>query len=100
MSFEVLRSQLDAASTTASHLTLRPNRNQTPEEAQFDRNPKYPLDVLRSESSELPEAVNQHRKEIHLTHDDFVAVFGMRFAEFETLPEWRKQQLKKAHKLF
>lgn len=67
---------------------------------EFDKYPKYPIDVLRNESSQLPDGIDPKRKEIHLTNDDFVAVFQMHFAEFETLPNWKKQELKKKHKLF
>lgn len=66
----------------------------------FDKHPKYPLDVLRSEASELPETVDPKRKEIYLTNDDFVSIFDMNFSEFELLPNWRKQELKKKFKLF
>lgn len=38
--------------------------------------------------------------QIHLTHDDFVSVFKMDFSEFESLPKWKKTQLKKEHLLF
>lgn len=37
---------------------------------------------------------------VHLTHDDFVSVFKMSFYEFDELPNWKKQELKKLNKLF
>lgn len=55
---------------------------------------------MRSESSLLPDSIDPKRKEIHLTHDDFVGIFDMKFTEFESLPNWKKQELKKKHKLF
>lgn len=70
------------------------------QDCEFDKYPKYPLDVLRSEVNELPDSVDPKRKEIHLTNDDFVSIFEMGFSEFEVLPQWRKQELKKKFKLF
>lgn len=70
------------------------------QDCDFDKYPKYPLDVLRSEIDDLPSGVDPKRKEIHLTNDDFVSIFGMDFSEFETLPNWKKQELKKKFKLF
>lgn len=70
------------------------------QDCDFDRYPKYPLDVLRSEIDQLPDSVDPKRKEIHLTNDDFVSIFEMDFSEFETLPNWKKQELKKKFKLF
>lgn len=78
----------------------RNNNNLSEVDAEFDRYPKYPIDILRSEASLLPDSIDPKRKEIHLTHDDFVGIFDMKFTEFESLPNWRKQELKKRHKLF
>lgn len=66
----------------------------------FDRYPKYPIEILRFEAELLPSGVDPKCKEVHLTHDDFVGLFGMKFTEFEGLPNWRKQELKKGQKLF
>lgn len=70
------------------------------QDCEFDKYPKYPLDVLRSEVNELPDSVDPKRKEIYLTNDDFVSIFDMNFSEFEMLPNWKKQELKKKFKLF
>ncbi|CRK99352.1 CLUMA_CG012656, isoform A, partial [Clunio marinus] len=67
---------------------------------EFDKHQKYPLEMLRGDPLNLPTYINPSRKEIHLTHDDFVSVFKMDYFEFESLPKWRQTQLKKEHKLF
>ncbi|EDW04121.1 GH10154 [Drosophila grimshawi] len=66
----------------------------------FDGHKKYPLPVLVQEMDMLPPEINPLRREVHLTHDDFVAVFKMSFYEFDELPKWKKQELKKLYKLF
>lgn len=74
--------------------------DQCAEDVEFDRHAKYPAELLRSEANQLPDSVDPKRKEIHLTHDDFVRIFEMKFMDFEALPNWRKQELKKRHRLF
>ncbi|XP_055837205.1 villin-like protein quail [Episyrphus balteatus] len=69
-------------------------------DSDFDQHHKYPLGVLQQETLSLPSEVNPLKREVHLTHDDFVALFGMPFMEFDILPGWRKQELKKKFKLF
>ncbi|XP_055919693.1 villin-like protein quail isoform X2 [Eupeodes corollae] len=69
-------------------------------DSNFDQHPKYPLSVLQQEAVTLPTEVNPLKREVHLTHDDFVSLFGMPFLEFEVLPAWKKQELKKKFKLF
>lgn len=69
-------------------------------ETEFDKHHKYPLEVLQQEAVNLPNEVDPVNRELHLTNDDFVAVFGMPFAKFDALPHWKKQELKKKHKLF
>ncbi|XP_064546786.1 villin-like protein quail isoform X1 [Drosophila montana] len=66
----------------------------------FDGHKKYPLAVLVQEMDMLPPEINPLRREVHLTHDDFVSVFKMSFYEFDELPKWKKQELKKLYKLF
>ncbi|XP_030382996.1 villin-like protein quail [Scaptodrosophila lebanonensis] len=66
----------------------------------FDGHKKYPLSVLVQEIDVLPPEVNPLMRELHLTHDDFVAVFKMSFYEYDDLPKWKKQELKKVYKLF
>lgn len=67
---------------------------------EFDRYQKYPLEMLRGDVEKLPTLVNPSRKEVHLTHDDFISVFCMEYYEFEKLPKWKQVELKKAKKLF
>uniref|UniRef100_A0A1B0FIP6 HP domain-containing protein n=1 Tax=Glossina morsitans morsitans TaxID=37546 RepID=A0A1B0FIP6_GLOMM len=66
----------------------------------FDRHQKYPITVLQQEIEFLPPEINPLKREVHLTHDDFVSLFHMSFWEFDDLPAWKQQELKKKHKLF
>ncbi|XP_046745541.1 villin-1 [Diprion similis] len=66
----------------------------------FDNLVKYPLKMLKNEPENLPAGVDVERKEMHLTHDDFLAVFKIQPSEFEKLPAWRRQRLKQAAGLF
>ncbi|XP_034943349.1 villin-1 isoform X2 [Chelonus insularis] len=66
----------------------------------FDSYVKYPLKVLKSEAEQLPKDVDVFKKEMHLTYDDFMAIFKMNPMEFEKLPEWRRQRLKQSAGLF
>lgn len=61
---------------------------------------KYPLKILKGEPENLPNEVDVSRKEMHLTFDDFMAVFKIEPAEFEKLPAWRRQRLKQTAGLF
>lgn len=98
-SFEVERALFESPNEPLAALSMN-NNNQSELDAAFDGYPKYPADMLRSEASQLPDAIDPKQKEVYLTHDDFVSIFQMKFMEFETLPNWRKQELKKRHKLF
>ncbi|KAL0849509.1 hypothetical protein ABMA28_013786 [Loxostege sticticalis] len=66
----------------------------------FDQYEKYPLAVLRGPKEHLPPDVDPLAKELYLTHDDFVATFGMSYSEFRTLPAWKQKDMKKAVGLF
>uniref|UniRef100_W8C0S3 Villin-like protein quail n=1 Tax=Ceratitis capitata TaxID=7213 RepID=W8C0S3_CERCA len=66
----------------------------------FDLHHKYPIATLQQEIDLLPPEVNPLKREVHLTHDDFVSLFNMSFWEFDELPVWKKQELKKKYKLF
>ncbi|KAG7207595.1 hypothetical protein KM043_009218 [Ampulex compressa] len=66
----------------------------------FDNYVKYPLAVLKSDPENLPPSVDVARKEMHLTFDNFIAIFKMKPAEFEKLPAWKRQRLKQSTGLF
>ncbi|XP_017769751.1 PREDICTED: villin-1 isoform X2 [Nicrophorus vespilloides] len=66
----------------------------------FDRYDKYPISILKGPSEKLPSKVDPLAKELHLTHDDFVYLFKMQYREFENLPRWKQQELKKKVGLF
>lgn len=80
----------------------QPARTQTAVKAttDFDNYVKYPLAVLKSEPENLPSGVDVQRKEMHLTFDNFIAIFKMEPAEFEKLPTWKRQRLKQTAGLF
>ncbi|KAM4626722.1 villin-1 isoform 1-T2 [Discoglossus pictus] len=61
----------------------------------------YPAeDLLNKTSDELPPGVDPSRKEEYLSTADFSSIFGMSRSEFEALPDWRKQNIKKVKGLF
>ncbi|XP_008194361.1 advillin isoform X4 [Tribolium castaneum] len=66
----------------------------------FDQYDKYPLNILKEPNDKLPARVDPLNKELHLTHDDFVSVLKMTYLEFEKLPRWKQQELKKRAGLF
>ncbi|XP_029676531.1 villin-1 [Formica exsecta] len=66
----------------------------------FDNYIKYPPATLKSEPENLPTGVDVRRKEMHLTYDNFIAIFKMEPAEFEKLPAWKRQRLKQTAGLF
>ncbi|XP_020812284.1 villin-like protein quail isoform X1 [Drosophila serrata] len=101
MSYEAMRKELGTAVPTTGNITnngsalLLNNRQKD-----FDGHKKYPLMVLTQEMDMLPSEINPLKREVHLTHDDFVSVFKMSFYEFDELPKWKKMELKKQFKLF
>ncbi|XP_065344773.1 villin-1-like [Cloeon dipterum] len=67
----------------------------------FKDYPKYPLSVLSEKDPEkLPEDVDPTNKEMHLSNEEFSTLFGMDFAAFEALPQWRRANLKKQAGIF
>lgn len=66
----------------------------------FDNYVKYPLSVLKGDSENLPSGVDVVRKEMHLTFDNFIAIFKMEPDEFVKLPTWKRQRLKQSAGLF
>lgn len=94
--------RLNIEALTNGHITITaPRINKYAESnGTFDSHPKYPIELLRSEASRLPDTVDPKMKELHLTHDDFVSIFHMNYTEFAGLPNWKKQELKKVQKLF
>ncbi|XP_074029921.1 villin like protein quail isoform X3 [Leptinotarsa decemlineata] len=66
----------------------------------FDQYDKYPVDILKGPNDKLPTRINPLNKELYLTHDDFVSIFSMSYKEFEKLPRWKQQEMKKKVGLF
>ncbi|KAK9879533.1 hypothetical protein WA026_006604 [Henosepilachna vigintioctopunctata] len=70
------------------------------ESTEFDQYDKYPLDILLEPNDKLPARVDPLKKELYLTHDDFLSVFKINYIEFQKLPKWKQQEMKKKVKLF
>ncbi|XP_019873520.1 advillin isoform X2 [Aethina tumida] len=66
----------------------------------FDQFDKYPINILKGPNDKLPARIDPLNKELHLTHDDFVTLFKMIYVDFEKLPRWKQQELKKKVGLF
>ncbi|XP_076763747.1 villin like protein quail [Xylocopa sonorina] len=66
----------------------------------FDSYVKYPLSTLKGDPENLPPGVDVVRKEMHLTFDNFIAIFKMEPDEFVKLPAWKRQRLKQSAGLF
>ncbi|XP_053327026.1 villin-1 [Spea bombifrons] len=61
----------------------------------------YPAEALLNKTTEdLPADVDPSRKEDYLSSQEFQSIFQMSPGEFQALPEWKKQNLKKAKGLF
>ncbi|GMR59128.1 hypothetical protein PMAYCL1PPCAC_29323, partial [Pristionchus mayeri] len=61
---------------------------------------KYPVEVLRKLSDELPDGIDAVHKEKHLTDEDFVNVFSMTRSAFEKLSPWKQADCKRAVGLY
>ncbi|KAG1935354.1 actin-binding LIM protein [Pimephales promelas] len=63
----------------------------------------YPYEMLKITSrgrSKLPRDVDRTRLERHLSPEMFFEIFGMEMKEFDRLPLWKRNELKKKAKLF
>lgn len=98
LTYEMERLNIEALSN--GHITMPATKTTKYSHDDFDGYPKYPIELLRSEASRLPDSIDPKMKELHLTHDDFVSIFHMNYTEFAGLPNWKKQELKKIQKLF
>lgn len=70
------------------------------EQGDFDHYEKYPISILKEPNERLPSRINPLKKELHLTHDDFVTLFKITYLDFEKLPRWKQQEMKKKVGLF
>lgn len=66
----------------------------------FSDFPKFPLEMMKSPADDLPEEVDKTRRELHLSEEDFKAVFKIDYAEFTLLPTWKQHNLKKTAGLY
>ncbi|VDM58597.1 unnamed protein product, partial [Angiostrongylus costaricensis] len=60
----------------------------------------YDLADLQTTNKKLPEDADRQHLERHLARDEFEKLFGMSPIEFYKLPEWKRINLKRKHKLF
>ncbi|XP_067278447.1 actin-binding LIM protein 1a isoform X15 [Pseudorasbora parva] len=63
----------------------------------------YPYEMLKVTSrsrSKLPRDVDRTRLERHMSPEMFFEIFGMEIKEFDRLPLWKRNELKKKAKLF
>uniref|UniRef100_A0A672FDG3 Actin binding LIM protein 1b n=1 Tax=Salarias fasciatus TaxID=181472 RepID=A0A672FDG3_SALFA len=63
----------------------------------------YPYEVLSVTNRgrvQLPRDVDRTRLERHLSPDSFFEIFGMRIQEFDQLPLWKRNDMKKKANLF
>ncbi|GMR60509.1 hypothetical protein PMAYCL1PPCAC_30704, partial [Pristionchus mayeri] len=60
----------------------------------------FPLEQLQTTNKDLPDEVDRQHLERHLSRDEFEVLFGMSPIEFYKLPEWKRINLKRKHKLF
>ena len=60
----------------------------------------YPLEILQTTNSDLPEDVDRLHLERHLARDEFEDLFGMTPIEFYKQPEWKRINMKRKLKLF
>ncbi|XP_031623879.1 villin-like protein quail isoform X1 [Contarinia nasturtii] len=98
LTYDMERLNIEALSN--GHITMPTTKLNKYVDNDFDSYPKYPVELLRSEASRLPDTIDPKMKELHLTHDDFVSIFHMNYSEYSGLPNWKKQELKKIQKLF
>ncbi|XP_041671643.1 actin-binding LIM protein 1-like isoform X2 [Cheilinus undulatus] len=63
----------------------------------------YPYEILTVANRgrvKLPKDVDRTRLECHLSRDSFFEIFGMDIQEFDKLPLWKRNDMKKAANLF
>lgn len=60
----------------------------------------FPLEVLQKKGEDLPEEVDPTKKELHLEDAKFEEIFKMSKKEWEGVPQWKKNQVKKTNDLF
>lgn len=124
VSYDQLKAELKAEQPPLSAATVSLVHNNG---VDYESSKKYPLDVLQEKDTEkLPIDVNPAQKEViyliklvctvlnilfiqkhfssvpqvHLDEAGFQEVFKMDYKTFSGLPQWKRQQLKKAAGLF
>ncbi|KAF5274961.1 hypothetical protein FQR65_LT04304 [Abscondita terminalis] len=95
-SFEQIRNEIEGKNTTE---TVKEKFGSNTA-SHFDQYIKYPISILTAANDKLPNKVDPLKKEVHLTHDDFVTLFKINYSEFEILPKWKQQEMKKKVGLF
>ncbi|XP_025829482.1 advillin isoform X2 [Agrilus planipennis] len=95
--FDKLREEIESDEKSPQKPKLSPR---APSDKKFDQYPKYSVETLKLPNEKIPDDVDLSRKELHLTHDDFVEIFRMNYDNFSSLPKWKQQELKKGVGLF
>ncbi|KAH0999377.1 hypothetical protein HUJ05_005174 [Dendroctonus ponderosae] len=98
--FSKIRQEIELKNTDQKPQNGHQSRNNTSDNGDFDHYEKYPINILKEPNDRLPASIDSLNKELHLTHDDFVSLFNMTYVEFEKLPRWKKQEMKKKVGLF
>ncbi|KAK4879724.1 hypothetical protein RN001_007870 [Aquatica leii] len=95
-SFDQIRNEIEGKNTTE----IIKEKCGSHKSNHFDQYVKYPVSILTATNDKLPNKIDPLQKEVHLTHDDFVTLFKINYSEFETLPKWKQQEMKKKVGLF
>ncbi|XP_033728883.1 villin-1-like isoform X2 [Pecten maximus] len=61
---------------------------------------KYPLEKLQVSTEDLPQGVDPTCRELHLETEEFDRLFGMPYAQFQSVAMWKQKQMKQKLKLF
>ncbi|XP_065213354.1 villin-1-like isoform X2 [Planococcus citri] len=94
--FAQIRTELEKQNPTL-HIQIKSNDD----DYNFDECEKFPIEkLLIKNPDQLPAGVDPSHKELHLSHAEFFAVFGMKYSEFCQLAQWKRANMKKAAGLF
>ncbi|KAF2351875.1 Villin headpiece [Trinorchestia longiramus] len=75
-------------------MLVTPSRSKGDDGQEFRKT--YPMAILRiRDGDKLPDDIDPTRKEDYMSDDDFSREFGMDRETFSSLPDWKRQNLKK-----
>ncbi|CAH0556416.1 unnamed protein product [Brassicogethes aeneus] len=99
-SFGKIRHDIEISSNNINGKATNGYTQEKSGHSDFDQFDKYPINILKEPNEKLPARIDPLNKELHLTHDDFVSLFKMKYVDFEKLPKWKRQEMKKTCGLF